>query len=144
MGGDDPYSASKAGAEYVAAAYRAAFFGGATIATARAGNVIGGGDRAKDRVLPDLLRAFEQHRTARIRNPDAIRPWQHVVDPLCGYLALAQSLADGPENCAQAWNFGPDATHEVPVARLADITAQFWGDGARWQRTVTSRNSSRG
>ena len=136
LGGDDPYSASKAGAEFVAASYRASFLDGRCgVATARAGNVIGGGDWAKDRLVPDLLRAFESGHDAEIRRPDAVRPWQHVIDPLAGYLSLAEALCADPGRFADAWNFGPPADHEVPVATLADAAARLWGAGAAWQAT---------
>jgi CDP-glucose 4,6-dehydratase len=133
LGGNDPYSASKAAAELVAASYRSSYFDGvAGVATARAGNVIGGGDWAKDRLLPDLLRAFGQARHAEIRRPDAIRPWQHVLDPIEGYLRLAEALHDNPKVFASAWNFGPPPEHEVAVAALADIAKRLWGSGANW------------
>jgi CDP-glucose 4,6-dehydratase len=134
LGGDDPYSASKACAELTAAAYRRSFFErGPGVATARAGNVIGGGDYAEDRLLPDLMRAFGQRRSARIRRPDAVRPWQHVLDPLAGYLLLAESLHGDPVAFSGAWNFGPPADHERPVAFVADEAARAWGDGASWE-----------
>jgi CDP-glucose 4,6-dehydratase len=132
LGGDDPYSASKASAELVAAAYRRTFFDDKMIATARAGNVIGGGDNARDRLLPDMLRAFEAGVPARIRRPDDVRPWQHVLDPLAGYLRLAELLHDDSKGFAGAWNFGPDADDEVPVRRVADSVVHAWGDGASW------------
>lgn len=133
LGGDDPYSASKACAELTAAAYRRSFFErGPGVATARAGNVIGGGDYAQDRLLPDLLRAFEQRRTARIRRPDAVRPWQHVLDPLAGYLRLAEALHGDPSAYSGAWNFGPPSDHERPVAFVADEAVRAWGEGASW------------
>ena len=134
LGGDDPYSASKAGAEIVAAAYRRAFFRDRTIATARAGNVIGGGDRARDRLVPDMLRAFDSGDAAIIRRPDDIRPWQHVLDPLSGYTLLAQRLYEDPGAYAAAWNFGPGGDHEVPVRVVADSVAAAWGEGASWRR----------
>src|SRR6185436_15692734 len=105
LGGHDPYSNSKARAELVASAYRSSFFENKRIATARAGNVIGGGDWAKDRLVPDLMRAFTNGEPAVIRNPLSIRPWQHVLEPLHGYLLLAESLLRGEH--AEAWNFGP-------------------------------------
>lgn len=140
LGGPDPYSASKAGAELVTAGLRAALFapraaeGAPAIATARAGNVIGGGDWATDRLLPDLLAAFAAGRPARIRNPNAIRPWQHVLDPLRGYLLLARRLWESGDAYAHAWNFGPPASHEKPVAWIADTTAAGFGAGAGWAR----------
>jgi CDP-glucose 4,6-dehydratase len=134
LGGHDPYSSSKACAEIVAAAYRRSFFdGGAAIATARAGNVIGGGDWAEDRLVPDMVRAFLAGRAVRIRNPDATRPWQHVLDPLAGYLLLAERLcADGPR-FAQAWNFGPGPEGSVTVRSVVEKIARQWGPGAHWE-----------
>ena len=132
LGGDDPYSASKAGAEFIAAAYRGSFFAGRTIATARAGNVIGGGDFARDRLIPDLLRAFDAGRPALLRRPDAVRPWQHVLDPLDGYARLSEMLYDDPQRFAGAWNFGPPPDHELPVSVLADLSVAAWGEPARW------------
>jgi CDP-glucose 4,6-dehydratase len=132
LGGDDPYSASKAGAEFIAASYRESFFEGRTVATARAGNVIGGGDFARDRLLPDLLRAFDDGRPAQLRRPDAVRPWQHVLDPLAGYARLAEMLYDDPQRFAGPWNFGPPSDHEVPVSALADLAVRAWGKPAQW------------
>ena len=141
LGGRDPYSASKAGAEVVAGALRSAFFGSdpsrAAIATARAGNVIGGGDRATDRLVPDLVTAFEAHRAARVRNPDHVRPWQHVLDPVAGYLEVARQL-EGSRDLARAWNFGPPASNEWPVRALADGLAQRFGGDARWETAPSS------
>ncbi len=128
LGGRDPYSSSKAGAELVASAYRSSFF--KNIATARAGNVIGGGDWAKDRLVPDLMRAFTKGEAAEIRNPLSIRPWQHVLEPLHGYLMLAESLLRGEH--AEAWNFGPDDSDVRPVQWIADELARRWGNGASW------------
>ena len=133
LGGHDPYSSSKACQELVASAYRASFAQNARIATARAGNVIGGGDGAKDRLVPDLVRAFSSGTAAVIRNPLAIRPWQHVLEPLHGYLLLAEALFD-EDRYADAWNFGP-YDHDVrPVHAIADALAARWGGGARWTR----------
>ncbi|HEX2123210.1 MAG TPA: CDP-glucose 4,6-dehydratase, partial [Thermoanaerobaculia bacterium] len=132
LGGRDPYSNSKACAELVTSAYRASFFaGGAAIATARAGNVIGGGDWAKDRLVPDLMRAFSRGETAVIRNPAAIRPWQHVLEPLHGYLMLAEALLE-KDGFADAWNFGPYENDVHPVRSIADALVRKWGDGAGW------------
>jgi CDP-glucose 4,6-dehydratase len=133
LGGRDPYSASKACAELVTAAYRDAFLSQEIgVATARAGNVIGGGDFAPDRLVPDLIRAFSAGSRAKIRRPGAVRPWQHVLDPLAGYLALAEALcADGATH-AGAWNFGPPPDHELPVAWVADECARVWGGRAAW------------
>ena len=130
LGGNDPYASSKACAELVAAAYRASF--SVNVATVRAGNVIGGGDWAKDRLIPDLMRAFAAGQPALIRNPGATRPWQFVLDPLAGYLALAEALYDGA-GLAEAWNFGPTDRDMYPVHWIADRAAHAWGDGAAWK-----------
>ena len=135
MGGHDPYSSSKGCAELVSSAYRRSFFqqGGPALATARAGNVIGGGDWATDRLVPDILRAFERGQPVVIRNPSSTRPWQHVLEPLAGYLALAQRLhADGAA-FAEGWNFGPPDEDARPVQWIVECLAQHWGDGAAWQ-----------
>ena len=134
LGGHDPYSNSKACAELAAAAYRDSFLAGAGVglATARAGNVIGGGDYAADRLVPDAIRAFAAGETLAIRNPAAIRPWQHVLEPLHGYLLLAERLYADPGSVAAGWNFGPGAGDAVPVAQVADRLAALWGAGAAW------------
>lgn len=136
LGGHDPYSASKAAAEIVTASYRSSFFApgaphATRIATARAGNVIGGGDWAADRLVPDCLRAFGRGESVLLRKPQSVRPWQHVLEPLAGYLRLAQCLAgeDG-DAFSQAWNFGPDASGDATVGKVAQAVAQHWGDGA--------------
>ncbi len=141
LGGRDPYSSSKACAELVTAAYREAFFGRnadpsrrVAVATARAGNAIGGGDWAQDRLVPDVVTAFSQQRPVRVRNPESIRPWQHVLDPVHGYLLLAEKLADSSGDGAEAWNFGPWEEDVRSVARVVDALAQLWGGGARWER----------
>ncbi|GJE75464.1 CDP-glucose 4,6-dehydratase [Methylorubrum suomiense] len=132
MGGHDPYSASKGCAELVTAAYRASFFGGerhpARIASARAGNVIGGGDWSQDRLVPDMVRAFEVGESVEIRAPHAIRPWQHVLEPLAGYLRLAECLAgaDGAA-FAEGWNFGPADEDCRPVSYLVERLSRGWG-----------------
>lgn len=139
MGGFDPYSNSKGCAELVTAAYRSSFFNpsahavhGVAVATARAGNVIGGGDWAVDRLVPDLLAAYRAGRVACIRNPGALRPWQHVLEPLSGYLQLCQKLAEQGPRWGEAWNFGPADSDTRPVSWLADGLAARWGSGARW------------
>jgi CDP-glucose 4,6-dehydratase len=139
LGGYDPYSSSKGCAEIVTAAYRRSFFGhgdgaarGAAIASARAGNVIGGGDWAPDRLLPDLLRAFAERRPAIIRNPSSTRPWQHVLEPLRGYLTLAERLWSDAARAQGSWNFGPLESDVKPVAWIADEAAAKWGDSASW------------
>lgn len=134
LGGRDPYSSSKACTELVSAAYRLSFFtapDSPRLATARAGNVIGGGDWATNRLLPDLLRSFSSGQAASLRNPNAIRPWQHVLDPLAGYLALAEKLGNSAD-AAHSWNFGPDLRDCVTTGVLASQVAQEWGDGANW------------
>ena len=143
MGGYDPYSNSKGCSELVVASYRSSFFNenryaehGVALATARAGNVIGGGDWSQDRLVPDLLHAIAEGRRADIRNPNAIRPWQHVLEPLCGYMMLAERLfAEGPA-WAEPWNFGPADSDARPVAWLADQLVSLWGDGAAWRSTA--------
>jgi CDP-glucose 4,6-dehydratase len=139
MGGYDPYSSSKGCAELVTAALRNSFFHpakfaehGVAVASARAGNVIGGGDWAKDRLVPDMMRAFMSHETVVVRNPKAVRPWQHVLDPLSGYLRLAEKLWEFGAEFAEAWNFGPAEDDAKPVSWIADQLSQLWGDGASW------------
>lgn len=139
MGGYDPYSSSKGCAELVSAAYRSSFFNpkeyakhGVAVATARAGNVIGGGDRAQDRLVSDVLAAFEKGVPAQIRNPHATRPWQHVLEPLRGYLMLAERLVDEGPKYAQAWNFGPNDEDAKPVGWVASELARRWGNNAAW------------
>lgn len=146
LGGHDPYSASKACAEIVGAAMRASFFAphdhakhGIAIASVRAGNVIGGGDTASDRLIPDMVRAFSAGKPVILRNPSAVRPWQHVLEPLAGYLLLAEKLyADGPKY-AEAWNFGPRDEDMWPVGRIAEAMADRWGNGASWQHDTTTQ-----
>ena len=140
MGGYDPYSSSKGCAEIVTAAYRRSFFGnpaagaaGTAVASARAGNVIGGGDWAEDRLVPDCMRAFLAERPVLIRNPHSLRPWQHVLEPLSGYLLLAEKLWEAGAEFAQAWNFGPDERDVRPVSWIVDTLVHDWGGGARWE-----------
>ena len=134
LGGYDPYSSSKACAELVTAAYRQSFLqkSNIAIATARAGNVIGGGDWAKDRLLPDILLAFENNEKVSIRNPNSIRPWQHVLEPIYGYLLLAEKLHSAPEFFSQAWNFGPMDSDAKPVGWIVEAMAKKWGKEASW------------
>lgn len=138
LGGDDPYSSSKACAELITAAYRKSYFADArsdkavALATARAGNVIGGGDWARDRLIPDIVRSFTDGRPVAIRYPEAIRPWQHVLEALDGYLTLIEHLWSDPARHSGAWNFGPTEKDMRPVAWIADYIAHNWGDGARW------------
>jgi CDP-glucose 4,6-dehydratase len=140
LGGYDPYSSSKACAEIVSAAFRQSYFSTSTLtehkvalATARAGNVIGGGDWASDRLIPDLVRGFLANEPVRIRRPRAIRPWQHVLEPLHGYISLAEHLLT-PESAhyATAYNFGPSDDDARPVEWIAEKMAGFWGNDANW------------
>jgi len=140
MGGFDPYSSSKGCAELVTAAYRNSFFNSSkhsehqvALATARAGNVIGGGDWAEDRLIPDILRAIEASQSVNIRNPHATRPWQHVLEPLSGYLALAEKLYTQGAAFAEAFNFGPAEEDAKPVQWIVERLTQQWGDGANWK-----------
>ncbi|MBA3739642.1 MAG: CDP-glucose 4,6-dehydratase [Chloroflexi bacterium] len=142
LGGGDPYSASKACAEIAAASYRASYFSpngqrGTALATARAGNVVGGGDWTENRLVPDLIRAFRAGKIAQIRNPEHVRPWQHVLDPLSGYLRLVERLFHEGDEYAEAWNFGPATSSCVSVGEVADRVAALWDQGSRWE-TVTS------
>ena len=133
MGGHDPYSASKGAAELVIAAYRSSFFnapGAARLASVRAGNVIGGGDWAKDRLIPDIVRGIVAGDQIQIRSPHAIRPWQHVLEALGGYLLIAQHLARGDQWAASAWNFGPSAQDAQPVSWMVDRMIACWGSGS--------------
>jgi len=139
MGGDDPYSSSKGCAEIVTAAYRRSFFPPAqyerhrvAIASARAGNVIGGGDWAQDRLVPDMIRAFSSGAPALIRHPNAVRPWQHVLEPLSGYLALAERLHRDGAEFAEGWNFGPSDEETKTVGWIADQLSARWAGGAAW------------
>jgi CDP-glucose 4,6-dehydratase len=140
LGGHDPYSASKACQDIVGASYRESFFPparhgehGVAVASARAGNVLGGGDWSADRLVADVMRAIGAGEPVRIRNPHAIRPWQHVLEPLSGYLRLAEKLVtDGPA-CAEAWNFGPGLDGEKPVRWVVEELVRRWGDGAGWR-----------
>jgi CDP-glucose 4,6-dehydratase len=140
LGGRDPYSASKACAELVTQSYQRSFFAdhAPAIATVRAGNVIGGGDFAQERLLPDAVRAFTTGRELEIRHPEATRPWQHVIEPVFGYLQLAERLCTQPAQFAGAWNFGPAETETVSVARVASIFTECWGRSARWHGAPSS------
>lgn len=134
MGGHDPYSSSKGCAELVTSAYRRSFLekAGVGLASARAGNVIGGGDWAADRLVPDILRAFEHRTPVVIRNPASTRPWQHVLEPLAGYLTLAEHLHEAPTDFAEGWNFGPLDEDARPVRHIVDRLCQRWGESASW------------
>jgi CDP-glucose 4,6-dehydratase len=145
LGGYDPYASSKACAEIVSSAYRSSFFSldqlrehPVALATARAGNVIGGGDWSEDRLIPDLIRGFCSRQSVLIRRPNSIRPWQHVLEPLHGYILLAEKLLGQHQRSATAYNFGP-GDHDVwPVERIVEKAIQLWGDGASWTRDSDS------
>ena len=135
MGGRDPYSSSKACAELVTQSFRDSFFSNSIkasigIASARAGNVIGGGDGAVDRLIPDAMRAFASGRQLEIRNPAHIRPWQHVLDPLAGYFTLCQELSSDPKGFSGAWNFGPNPSSMVSVEVIIDKVMRAFGEDA--------------
>ncbi|MBC8185059.1 CDP-glucose 4,6-dehydratase [candidate division KSB1 bacterium] len=139
LGGYDPYSSSKAGSEIVTAAYRQSFFNpekvsehGKGLASVRAGNVIGGGDWQTDRLIPDCIGSLEKYEPVIIRNPSAVRPWQHVLEPLFGYLLLAEKMFENPGQYCEAWNFGPEEGSMKPVGEIADLVIQNWGKGS-WQ-----------
>lgn len=135
MGGYDPYSSSKGCTELVVSAYRRSFFQGSgkvALGSGRAGNVIGGGDWAADRLVPDILRAIAAGDPVIIRNPLAVRPWQHVLEPLSGYLTLCQALWHRPERAAEGWNFGPRDEDAHPVQWIVERLCSLWGEGARW------------
>ena len=133
LGGKDPYSASKGATELVAQSYAHSFFAdpdGPQSATVRAGNVFGGGDWSEDRLLPDIIRAWEHEEPVVIRNPASIRPWQHVLEPLSGYLQVAEKILSSGAEFAGAWNFGPDVSSTVDVRELAQMVRRAWGAGA--------------
>lgn len=136
MGGRDPYSNSKGCAELVVSSYRSSYFApaGIGLASARAGNVIGGGDWSEDRLIPDLIRGFIDRKPTMIRQPNSIRPWQHVLEAIKGYLILAERLWNDPVAFAQGWNFGPTDAGAVPVHAIADTLVAKWGSGASWTR----------
>jgi len=134
LGGRDPYSNSKACADLIASAYNASFFQGkgVQLASVRAGNVIGGGDWSKDRLVPDVLRSLEKKETVIIRNPEALRPWQHVLEPLFGYLLLAEKLFSQSPNYVGAWNFGPNELDYANVSTICDKMCSLWGSDSSW------------
>lgn len=140
MGGHDPYSSSKGCAELVTAAYRRSFFGEGSavrLASARAGNVVGGGDWAADRIVPDCIRALTAGEPVVVRNPDAVRPWQHVLEPLAGYLFLASRMWDDAHDYDSGWNFGPEAEGVVTVREVVESVLAAWGSGS-WQTPSAS------
>ena len=139
LGGYDPYSSSKAGSEIVTTAYRQSFFNpekvnkhGKDLSSARAGNVIGGGDWQTDRLIPDCISSLEKNEPVIIRNPSAVRPWQHVLEPLSGYLLLTEIMYQSPGQYCEAWNFGPDEESMKSVGEITDLVIQNWGEGS-WQ-----------
>ena len=138
MGGYDPYSNSKGCAELVTSAYRQSYFSSPNlcnkVASARAGNVIGGGDWSEDRLIPDAIKAFEAKAPLMIRNPLATRPWQHVLEPLSGYLILAQALYEHGSSFASAWNFGPSDKDNRSVQDVVELLVAEWGDPAKWEK----------
>ena len=137
LGGHDPYSNSKACTELVSDSFRRSYFSAQSprvgLATARAGNVIGGGDWAADRLIPDLVRSAMSGTETLVRNPDATRPWQHVIEPLHGYLLLAQRLLDSPREFSEAWNFGPEPGGDRPVGEVIEKLARLWPGKVRWR-----------
>lgn len=139
LGGVDPYSASKAAVELLVASWRDTFFAPASLplATTRAGNVIGGGDWNQDRILPDAIRAFEAGRPLAVRNPASTRPWQHVLEPVGGYLRLAECLLEKPSGLSTAFNFGPDPSSIWSVGALVDLAGSAWG-GGRWEHVPST------
>ena len=139
LGGHDPYSSSKGAAELLISSYRNSYFPQdkysehkTAIASARAGNVIGGGDWADDRLIPDIIRAFQNNKEVVIRNPKSTRPWQHVLEPLSGYLKLAEQLEKNGDQYAEAWNFGPAEIDAHPVQWIVEKMAKLWGENANW------------
>lgn len=140
LGGYDPYSSSKACVEILSDSFRKSYLSkeGIHLATARSGNVIGGGDWSENRLVPDILKSIENNHPAQIRNPLAIRPWQHVLEPLSGYLILAENLTEDGHNFSEAWNFGPNESDTKSVAWIADHMINIWGNSARWVSTQTS------
>lgn len=146
LGGYDPYSASKACAELVIDSYRNSFFNINTyhqhqkaIAVARAGNIIGGGDWSTDRLIPDVIKALSENQRIEIRSPNAVRPWQHVLEPLCGYLLLGAKLYEEPQRFAQAYNFGPQRVDALTVKQMVELAIDAWGSGDYWVNQQTNQ-----
>jgi CDP-glucose 4,6-dehydratase len=138
LGGYDPYSSSKGCAELVTSAFRRSFFehdSRVAVASARAGNVIGGGDWAADRIIPDAIRAFSGKQRLQVRNPDAVRPWQHVLEPLSGYMILCEKMWDQPSKFSEGWNFGPEDESVHTVEEITDTVSELWGDHAAWEKS---------
>ncbi len=146
IGGRDPYSASKGAAEIVSSSYIRSFFNpenyskhGKAVATVRAGNVLGGGDWARDRIMADCINALESRKPVKVRNPKYMRPWQHVLEPLSGYMLAAARLHDNPQRFSGAWNFGPHHSSIVEVGRIADLVIEYYGKGS-WEDVSNSDN----
>jgi len=146
LGGHDPYSSSKGCAELVTSAYRSSFFPekdykthGVAVSSVRAGNVIGGGDWSEDRLIPDIMKAFMDKRIVKIRNPNSIRPWQYVLEPLRGYLVLAEHLLVHGTGFAEAWNFGPKGEDVRPVSWIIESLSEQWGEDAHWELDSTQQ-----
>jgi CDP-glucose 4,6-dehydratase len=138
MGGHDPYSCSKGCAELVTSAFRRSFFengSAVAVASARAGNVIGGGDWAADRIIPDAMRAFSDEQILLVRNPGAVRPWQHVLEPLSGYMTLCEKIWDQPSKFSEGWNFGPEDEDVRTVEEVTDRVSELWGNHAVWKKS---------
>ncbi|MGY5151480.1 MAG: CDP-glucose 4,6-dehydratase [Candidatus Nitrosopumilus sp. bin_6a] len=138
LGGHDPYSSSKGCAELITSAYRKSFFNKSknsdiSLASVRAGNVIGGGDWAKDRLIPDIMKGILKNESIRIRNPNYVRHWQHVLDPLNGYLMLAEKMWNEKEKFAESWNFGPIENNAKPVSWILEKFNELWGNGIKWE-----------
>ena len=138
MGGHDPYSSSKGCAELVTSAFRRSFYANVSmiaVASARAGNVIGGGDWSANRIIPDAIRSFSRNKQLQVRSPDAIRPWQHVLEPLSGYMALCEKMWDQPLKFSDGWNFGPlESIREV--GEIMNRVSELWGENADWKRSI--------
>lgn len=142
VGGSDPYSSSKGCVELITSSYRRSYFSaetykehGTAVASVRAGNVIGGGNWSEDRLLPDIIRAFENNEPVEIRSPNATRPWQHVLEPLSGYALLAEKLVTSEGRYAEGWNFGPDEHNNKSVGWIVKKAAELWGEDAQWRIT---------
>jgi CDP-glucose 4,6-dehydratase len=146
MGGFDPYSSSKGAAEIVASAFRRSFFNktsGIALASVRAGNVIGGGDWSADRIIPDCVRALTEKKPIDVRNPKAVRPWQHVLEPLSGYILLASLLWKNPEEYDYGWNFGPFNDENHSVKEIVEQVIKTWGEGSWVDQSARSKQDHR-
>ena len=139
IGGYDPYSNSKACSELVTSSFRNSFFtdesSGKNLASVRAGNIIGGGDWSENRLIPDIMKSLQKESSLKIRNPNGVRPWQHVLDPLHGYLVLAEHLWNDGIKFSEAWNFGPDHESIKPVSWIIDQISEYWGNPINWEKS---------